>query len=118
MRLCIAALVVFVTDPCWAAEANVTSADTLILNGIPYRLEGVDAPKTDQVCLDEKGSVWTCGIEARNQLRTFIGNRDVKCESKKFDVAYRNRRSGVCKVDGQITSLNQWLVRQGLGHKF
>ena len=118
MRLCIAALVVVFAGPCWAADANVTSADTLILNGIPYRLDGVDAPKTDQVCLDEKGSVWACGIEARNQLRTFIGNRDVQCESKKFDLAYRNRRSGVCKVAGEISSLNQWLVRQGWAINF
>ena len=118
MRLCMAALVLIVASPCWAAEATVTSADTLILNGTPYRLDGVDAPTTDQVCLDGKGSVWACGIEARNQLKTFIGKRDVQCESKRFDLAYRNRRMGNCKVDGETLSLNQWLVRQGWAISF
>ena len=113
MRLCMAALLAFIAGPCWGADANVTSADTLILNGIPYHLEGIDAPKPDQFCLDEKGSVWPCGIEARDQMRTFIGKRSVHCESKRFDVTFRNRRSGVCRVDGELTSLNQWLVRQG-----
>ena len=48
--------------------------DTLILNGSPYRLDGVDAPETDQVCLDAAGAVWTCGIEARDQRKTLLAS--------------------------------------------
>jgi endonuclease YncB( thermonuclease family) len=32
------------------------------------RLEGTDAPETDQICLNAKGDHWACGIEARDSL--------------------------------------------------
>ena len=47
-----------VIGPSWAEEAIITDGDTLILNGIPYRLDGINAPETDQVCLNEKRNVW------------------------------------------------------------
>ncbi len=64
--------------------------------------------------------MWACGIEARNQLRNVHRKRkrDVQCESKRFDLAYRNRALGNCKVDGEELSLNQWLVRQGWAISF
>ena len=113
MRIWITVLFLIVADQCWAAEAIVTDGDTIILKGTTYRLDGIDAPQTDQVCLDEKGSVWACGIQARDQLKTFIGKRDVQCNGKKSDSAYRNRSIGLCLIEGEALSLNQWLVREG-----
>ena len=118
MRILIAILILIVAGRCWAAEVTVTDADTLILKGTSYRLDGIDAPETNQVCLDEKGVVWACGIEARDQLRTFIGKRDVQCNGKRSDPIYRNRRIGVCVIEGEAMSLNQWLVRQGWALNF
>ena len=69
MHVLIAILLCIVIGPSWAEEAIITDGDTLILNGILYRLDGIDAPETDQVCLDEKRNVWACGLEARDQLR-------------------------------------------------
>ena len=118
MRVLMTILILIVAGRCWAAEAIVTDADTLILKGTSYRLDGVDAPATDQVCLDEKGVVWACGIVARDQLKALISKRDVQCDSKRSDPAYRNRRIGVCMIEGEPMSLNQWLVRAGWALNF
>ena len=114
MHVLIAILLCIVIGPSWAEEAIITDGDTLILvNRNLYRLDGIDAPETDQVCLDDKRNVWACGLEARDQLRNFVGKRDVRCDRKGYDTVYRNRRIGVCWVEGETTSLNQWLVREG-----
>ena len=105
-------------SPTWAAGATITDGDTLVLNGKPYRLDGVDAPETDQVCLDGKGNVWACGLEARDELRKFVGKREVRCDGKKFDTVYRNRRIATCSVEGEEMSLNRWLVANGWAVNF
>jgi endonuclease YncB( thermonuclease family) len=46
----------------------VVDGDTLAIGATKVRLEGIDAPETDQVCLNAKGIRWTCGIDARDQL--------------------------------------------------
>ena len=112
MRSLITVLFFIVVAPSWAAEATITDGDTLILNGTPYRLDGIDAPETDQVCLDETGAVWACGIEARDQLTKFVSKRDVRCDGKGYDTVYRNRRIGICWIEGEAMSLNQWLVQE------
>jgi len=56
-----AALFFIATFSSWAVEATITDGDTLTLNRVPYRLDGIEAPGSDQVCPDEKGAVWMCG---------------------------------------------------------
>ena len=107
-----------IASPGWAAEATITDGDTLIWKGTTYRLDGVDAPETDQVCLYEKGAAWSCGIEARDQFRKFVEKRAVQCEGKTYDTVYRNRRIGICRIEGEPTTLNQWLVRVGWALNF
>jgi endonuclease YncB( thermonuclease family) len=111
-------LTLIVGAPSWAAEATITDGDTLILNRTTYRLDGIDAPETDQVCINETGAIWACGIEARDQLKKFVGRREVRCDSKKYDTAYRNRRIGICRIEGEPISLNQWLVQEGWAINF
>src|SRR5665213_1058933 len=105
MRALITVLILIVAGRCWAAEAVVTDAETLILNGTLYRLDGVSAPETGQICLDEKGALWACGIEARDQLKRFVGKRDVRCDGKRLDTTYRNRRIGLSTVEGETMRL-------------
>src|SRR5882724_5052036 len=93
------------------ANATITDAATLVLDGLPYRLHGIDAPETDQICLKDDGTIWGCGIEARDKVREFVSTGAIKCESLGFDARYRNRRIGRCWVDG--AELNDWIVRQG-----
>jgi endonuclease YncB( thermonuclease family) len=118
VRKIITALFFVAASQSWAAEATITDGDTLILKGAPYRLDGIDAPETDQICLDDKGAVWTCGIEARDQLRKFVGGRDVRCDGTMYDTVYRNRRVATCVIEGEPMSLNQWLVREGWALNF
>jgi endonuclease YncB( thermonuclease family) len=113
MRALIAAVLTIAATPCWAVEVAVTDGDTLILDGVPYRLDGIEAPQTDQTCLDDKGATWTCGIEARDRLRDYVRKGDVRCTDRGPDSFYRKRRVGDCSVVGEAISINQWMVQQG-----
>jgi len=97
----------------WAANATVKDGATLQLGGVTYRLDGVDAPEFDQICLDDHADPWTCGVEARDQLTKLIGARGVHCEDLGADKIIPRRHAGLCTVDGETISLNQALVRQG-----
>jgi endonuclease YncB( thermonuclease family) len=96
-----------------AATATVRDGGTVQLGNVTYRLDGIDTPAFDQLCIDEHADVWTCGAEARDQLTKLIGNRKVRCDDLGADPAYKKRRIGVCKVEGETTSLSQLLVRKG-----
>jgi endonuclease YncB( thermonuclease family) len=89
---------------------RIVDGDTLIINDTHIRLEGIDAPEPDQVCLDAKGARWTCGIEVRDRLRGHVANREISCIDKGTD-RYK-RTLAVCSLEGE--DLNRWLVRQGL----
>jgi endonuclease YncB( thermonuclease family) len=115
MRDWIAGLVLILTSPVWAAEPIVSDGDTLTVDGTKYRLDGIDAPEFNQVCLDEKGQEWNCGLAARDALRNLMASRTVQCEDKGFD---RDRRIGICTVVGMDITLNKWLVREGWALNF
>ncbi len=97
-----------------AADAIVKDGATLQIAGVTYRLDGVDAPEFDQICLDDHADPWTCGIEARDQLAKLIGARAVHCEDLGADKIIPKRHAGLCTVDGETTSLNQSMIRRGL----
>jgi endonuclease YncB( thermonuclease family) len=113
MRALIVAFLTIAATPCRAVEVSITDGDTLILNGVTYRLNGIEAPQTDQTCLDDKGATWTCGIEARDRLKEYVGKGDVQCTDRGPDSAYRKRRVGDCSVAGEAISINQWMVQEG-----
>lgn len=96
-----------------ASKATVRDASTLQLGNVTYRLDGIDAPPIDQTCIDEHAESWTCGIEAREQLTKLIGDRQVRCDDLGPDPAYKKRHLGVCKIEGDPTSLSQLLVDRG-----
>jgi len=119
MRAFIAVLFLMMFGPGLAADAIIKDGDSLTLNGTAYRLDGIDAPERDQVCLDEKEAEWACGNEVRDRLAQLIGKRAVRCEDKGPDRIHpKKRRIGVCWVEGETMSLNQWLVRDGLALNF
>jgi len=100
-------------SPVWAATATVRDGGTLQLGNVTFRLDGIEAPAFDQLCIDEHADSWTCGIEARDQLTKLIGGRAVRCDDLGADPTFKKRRLGVCKVEGETTSLSQLLVREG-----
>jgi endonuclease YncB( thermonuclease family) len=96
-----------------AAGSLVRDGNTIQLGDLTYRLDGVDAPELDQMCIDDHADPWTCGLDARDQLTKLIGGRPVHCEDRGPDKNFRKRHLGVCTVAGETASLNQLLVRQG-----
>jgi endonuclease YncB( thermonuclease family) len=109
----IALLVSLFASQSWAASPTVRDGGTLQLGNVTYRLDGIDVPAFDQVCIDEHADSWTCGIEARDQLTKLIGGKPVRCDDLGSDPTYKKQRIGICKIEGETTSLSQLLVRNG-----
>jgi endonuclease YncB( thermonuclease family) len=108
MRSFILILAVFSASQGWAAGAIVRDGDT-VQAGVTYRLDGIDAPELDQICIDEHADAWACGVEARDQLSSLIGSRQVRCEDLGLGTTYKKRHIGICTVEGESASLNQLL---------
>ena len=106
-------LAMFSVSPSMAASPTLRDGGSLDLAGVTYRLDGVDAPAFDQLCIDDHADSWTCGVEARDQLAKLIGGREVHCEDLGADATYKKRHVGLCTVEGETVSLNQSIVRQG-----
>lgn len=105
--------IVFPAGQGMAATAIVRDGSTLTIGNVTYRLDGIDVPTVDQLCIDEHADVWTCGIEARDQLAKLTGGKQVRCDDLGPDPTYKKWRLGVCKIEGETTSLSQLLVRNG-----
>lgn len=113
MRFLIAVLAVLSTGTSWAANVTVKDGDTLQIADITYRLDGIDAPEFDQMCIDDHADPWACGLEARDQLTKLIAGRGVQCRDLGPDKTFNKWHLGICNVDGEADSLNQLLVRRG-----
>src|SRR5882757_1203991 len=109
MRCFVLILAVFSASQGWAAGAIVKDGGTVQVGGMTYRLDGIDAPELDQICIDEHADAWACGVEARDQLSRLIGGRQVRCDDLGLG-PYKSRRIGICTVEGESASLNQLVV--------
>jgi endonuclease YncB( thermonuclease family) len=113
----IAALLLF-TNPSRAANVTVRDGDTILLGDVTYRLDGIDAPEPDQVCINDQADPYNCGIDARDQLTKLVGGRQVRCDDLGPDKAFPKRHIGVCTAEGETDSLNMQLVRAGFAMDF
>src|SRR5258705_543993 len=118
MRCFILILAVFWASQGWAAGAIVRDGGTVQVGGATFRLDGIDAPELDQICIDEHADAWACGVEARDQLSNLIGSRQVRCEDLGLGTTYKKRHIGICTVEGENASLNQLVVRLGFALNF
>ncbi len=114
MRGFILILAILSASQSLAASPVVRDGGTIDLADVTYRLDGVDAPALDQICIDDHADTWACGVDARDQLVRLIAGREVRCEDMGPDAAYKKWRVGSCTVEGETTSLSQLLVRRGL----
>ena len=113
MRWFILILAVFAAGQSLAAGPAVRDGGTIDLGDATYRLDGIDAPAYDQLCIDDHADSWACGVDARDQLARLIGGREVRCEDLGPDLTYKKWHVGNCTVEGESASLNQLLVGQG-----
>jgi endonuclease YncB( thermonuclease family) len=93
------------------APALADDVDTLTVDGKRYRLDGIDAPESDQSCLDRDGRLYACSQAAGAALQKFIAGRTVFCTDVGPDRKDTERHVGQCFVDG--VDLNHWLVENG-----
>ena len=87
----------------------VTDGDTVKVSGERIRLEGIDAPETNQRCRDATEKSYRCGLVATEALKTKIGRSSITCEGRARD--RYGRLLGICRL-GEL-DLNGWMVRNG-----
>lgn len=101
--------------PAIAQAADITGVpriregDQIQIGNQRLRLGGIDAPATDQLCLNTRGERWTCGVAARDELVKFAGGRSWTCQTRAVD--RRGRTVARCEVGGE--DIQKWLVRSG-----
>ena len=93
---------------------RIIDGDTVEISGVKVRLEGIDAPETDQFCLDDKSQPRECGNGVRYQLIKKSAGRSWTCRVSGQDVFHRSLAS--CHIDGE--DIQRWMVRSGLALSF
>ena len=88
-----------------AGAQTVTDGDTIKLSGTAYRLWGIDAAETKQLCEDG----WPAGRAATTYMRELMHGRSVACEYKAKD--RYGRTVALCRADGE--DLGAAMVRAG-----
>lgn len=94
--------------------ATVVDGDTIQLDNITYRLEGIDAPEYGQKCKTKRGGSWKCGKAATEALVALTEGRSIRCEGNVADDF--GRLIAVCFADG--IELNQQMVKSGMAWAF
>ena len=111
MVLCQLAIAIVAVLGMFPSFAHIEDADTIKVDDKIHRLDGIDAPETDQNCLNEDAELYPCGRKAAEELSKFIAGRPIKCDDLRADPVYSKRRVGQCSVDG--IDLHHWLVEHG-----
>jgi endonuclease YncB( thermonuclease family) len=102
--------------PTLAQAADITGvpkireADQIQIGTTRIRLGGIDAPSTDQLCLNTSGERWTCGVAAREALIKHVGDKSWTCHQRQ-PADRRGRIVARCEVDGE--DIQKWLAASG-----
>ncbi len=88
---------------------KVREGDQIQIGNTRIRLGGIDAPAVDQLCLNNSGERWTCGVAARDELIKHVGAKNWTCRPRTTD--RRGRTVARCEVDGE--DIQKWLVSNG-----
>src|SRR5260221_3622828 len=111
-------VVVLANSVCFAAEISglprIVDGDTVQIGSTKIRFAGIDAPETDQVCLDGKGERWACGITSRDELIKYSAGRPWECDLIGTD--RYGSALGKCFVEGE--DISAWMVRSGCALSF
>ncbi|OKO81854.1 hypothetical protein AC628_05620 [Bradyrhizobium sp. NAS96.2] len=112
-RVMMAALFAIITSPACAAKLSgsphILDANTIEIEQTRIRLSGIEAPETDQICLDAHGHKWACGVAARDALIRYSNGRTWDCQTAGVDKY--GRSLGSCFIEGQ--DMNAWMVSSG-----
>lgn len=75
-------------------SVRVVNADTLIMYNNYFRLLGIDAPESNQMCSDRKGRAYNCGREAALWLKNWIADAELECHVVQRDT--KGNMIGTC----------------------
>src|ERR1700688_900176 len=112
----IALLFISVFLPALAQAADFTGVpkiregDSIQIGATRIRLGGIDAPSVDQLCLNNSGERWACGVAAREELTKHVGDKSWTCHQRQA-ADRRGRVVARCEVDGE--DIQKWLVASG-----
>ena len=101
--------------PAMAQAADITGVpriregDQIQIGNNRLRLGGIDAPAVDQLCLNNSGERWSCGVAARDELIKKFGNKSWTCRTRAID--RRGRTLARCEADGE--DIQKWMVGNG-----
>lgn len=77
--------------------------DTLTLNGVTVRLQGIDAPESGQSCRNARDRSYPCGATATAALRLMMSAGGVRCDFEPETGRY-GRRIGYCYLASHKTA--------------
>src|SRR3981081_1072007 len=89
--------------------AKVREGDHVQIGNTRIRLGGIDSPSVDQLCLNNSGERWTCGVAARDELIKHAGTKSWTCHPRTVD--RRGRTVARCEVEGE--DIQKWMVASG-----
>src|SRR5260221_3501516 len=90
--------------------AKVREGDQVQIGNTRIRLGGIDAPSADQLCLNNAGERWTCGVAARDELIKHAEGKTWICHTRQA-ADRRGRQVARCEVDGE--DIQKWMVQNG-----
>ncbi|MBB3385998.1 MULTISPECIES: thermonuclease family protein [unclassified Rhizobium] len=107
--------VTLLTSPVIAADlvgrASVIDGDTIEIQGARIRLQGIDAPESWQICVDQADRKYQCGRAAALALDAWLArSRPTRCTPSGHD-RYRRTVATCFRADG--AEVNRWLVQSG-----
>jgi endonuclease YncB( thermonuclease family) len=91
----LAAALTLAASPAFAESVHVVDGDALRVDGVTYRLWGIDAPEAGQPRADG----WPAGRAASEHLRALSRDRQVSCEPRSVD--RYGRTVALCCADGR-----------------
>src|SRR6201995_910867 len=76
---------------------KIRDGDQIQIGSTRIRLGGIDAPSSDQLCLNNQGERWTCGVAARDELIKHGGNKTWTCHTLRTE--RRGSQNSRCDVE-------------------
>lgn len=90
-------------------SVKVIDGDSIVVDGVEMRLEGIDAPEYHQLCYRADKSSYPCGKEAFKYMKMLVKNKTLSCKNLGKD-RYK-RQIAVCFANGE--DINRKMVRAG-----
>jgi len=95
--------------PRYTGMARASDGDSLRLRNDRIRLSGIDAPELDQVCWDDAGEEWPCGLSSEARLSEILERGHTVCQPDGHDKY--GRILATCESEGR--DIGALLVSEG-----